>query len=157
MTGGLAVLWTARRGGGPWDELASEYATRIRRFVPLDEVRLRPEAGRGGDPARALAREAEAVRRHLAPGDVVFALDERGRERTTEQWATVLERHRDRGLRTAFVIGSDLGLDATLRDEAHEQVALSKLTLPHQLVRVMLLEQLYRCCDLLAGGGYHRG
>jgi 23S rRNA (pseudouridine1915-N3)-methyltransferase len=55
-----------------------------------------------------------------------------------------------------FVIGSDLGLDGGLKAGAHERFALSRLTLPHALARVVLLEQLYRACDLLAGGQYHR-
>jgi 23S rRNA (pseudouridine1915-N3)-methyltransferase len=55
------------------------------------------------------------------------------------------------------VIGSDLGVDSGLKSEADELFALSRLTLPHGLARLLLLEQLYRVCDLLAGGQYHRG
>jgi 23S rRNA (pseudouridine1915-N3)-methyltransferase len=57
----------------------------------------------------------------------------------------------------AFVIGSDLGLDGELKAAAQERLALSRLTLPHHLARLLLLEQLYRASDLLAGGQYHRG
>ena len=154
---GILLLWVGRRGTPPWDALAREYEGRLERFVPFSAVRVRPAAGRRGDPARALAEEAAAVRRHLSRDDVLAVLDEGGRERTTEALAAWLEEYRHPGRRLVLVIGSDLGLDAGLKKEAREIVSLSKLTLPHQLARVLLLEQLYRCFDLLAGGPYHRG
>jgi 23S rRNA (pseudouridine1915-N3)-methyltransferase len=153
---GLLVVWVGRRPGAPAEALAEEYARRVARFAPLSQVRVPPADGRAQDPARALARERTAIARHLAPGDTVVALDERGRERTTDELARWLGERTGAG-RTAFVIGSDLGLDPELKRDAHELLALSRLTLPHQLARVLLLEQLYRACDLLAGGQYHRG
>jgi 23S rRNA (pseudouridine1915-N3)-methyltransferase len=83
-------------------------------------------------------------------------MDEHGRERTTEELAAWLSRQRNLG-RTVFVIGSDLGVDLSLKKQASELFSLSRLTLPHALARVLLLEQLYRAGDLLAGGPYHRG
>lgn len=152
----LLVLWTGRRSGGAAESFASEYLERINRSVPCSDVRLRPAEGRGGDSGRVLAQEAIAIRRHLRSADHVVALDERGRQRTSEELARWLE-HRLRGDRTVFVVGSDLGLDGTLLAQCAERMALSRLTLPHQLARVLLLEQLYRALDMLAGGGYHRG
>ncbi len=153
---GLLVVWVGRRAGAPAEALAEEYERRVARFAPLSQVRVAPADGRAQDPARALARERAAIARHLAPGDTVVALDERGRQKTTDELARWLGERTGAG-RTAFVIGSDLGLDPELKRHAHELLALSRLTLPHQLARVLLLEQLYRACDLLAGGQYHRG
>lgn len=152
----LAVLWVGRRLPGPWDELARDYAKRISRLTGLSEVRVKPATGRAGDPGRALLVEAEALRRHIGPRDHVIALDERGPEPTTEGLAGKLAGLGELGRRATFVIGSDLGLERALRDAAAEQLALSRLTLPHALAQVLLLEQLYRACDLLAGGSYHR-
>ncbi len=152
---GVLLLWVGRRAPEPFEALADEFGGRLARHLPFAAVRVRPASGRGADPKRALAEEADAIRRHLAAGDVVVALDEGGRERSTEELAAWLGERRQRG-RTVFVIGSDLGLDGSLKAAAHERLALSRLTLPHALARVVLLEQLYRACDLLAGGQYHR-
>lgn len=153
---GVLLLWVGRRATAALEELAEDYRRRIGRHVGIEEVRIRPVAGRAGDAARTLALEAAAIRRHLRPSDHVVALDERGRERTSEELSRWLD-----GLlstsRVAFVIGSDLGLDGDLATQAHERLSLSRLTLPHQLARVLLLEQLYRACDIAAGGAYHRG
>jgi len=149
------LVWVGRRAPAAIEGLAGEYASRLSRHVKFGEVRVRPAGGRI-DVRRALAEEAGAVRRHLREGDTVVALDERGRERTTEEFARWLAGRRRLG-RTVFVVGSDLGLDPELKGEADEIFALSRLTLPHTLARVLLLEQLYRAYDLVGGGQYHRG
>ena len=149
-------MWVGRRAPEPYEALCREYSKRLNRHLPFSEVRVQPAEGRSGDPRRALAKEAEKIRRHLTPGDTVASLDERGRERTTEELARWL-RDRTSLKRVAFVIGSDLGLDAEFKAGANDLISLSRLTLPHSLVRLVLLEQLYRVCDLLAGGQYHRG
>lgn len=153
---GVLLVWVGRRAPEAVESLARDYAGRLARYLPFAEVRVRPAAGRDADPQRALAEEAAAVRRHLDLGDAVVALDERGVQWTTGELATWLDAHRRRG-RTVFLIGSDLGLAHTLKAEAQERLSLSRLTLPHALARVVLLEQLYRAADLLAGGQYHRG
>lgn len=153
---GIQVVWVGRRAPAGLEALAAEYVKRISRHIPVTEVRVRPAAGRAGDARRTLGEEAAAVRKHLRPGDTVVVLDERGRERTTEELAAWLSERRRLG-RTVFVIGSDLGVDPGLKSEADELLALSRLTLPHGLARLLLLEQFYRVCDLLAGGQYHRG
>jgi 23S rRNA (pseudouridine1915-N3)-methyltransferase len=153
---GVVVVWVGRRAPAPLDALASEYKARLSRHLEFAEVRVRQASGRRDDPRRALAEEAKAVREHLHAGDALVALDERGHERTTEELAGWLTARLRLG-RVVFVIGSDLGLDRSLKYEAVEILALSRLTLPHGLVRVLLLEQLYRVSDLWAGGQYHRG
>ncbi len=152
----ILLLWVGRRAPAAVETIAGEYAARLSRHLAFEEVRLRPAVGRRGDPRRARAEEAASVRVQLRARDAVVALDERGLERTTEELARWLAQRRQRG-RTVFVIGSDLGLDPDLKREASELLALSRLTLPHALARVLLLEQLYRASDLLAGGQYHRG
>jgi 23S rRNA (pseudouridine1915-N3)-methyltransferase len=154
---GIVVLWVGRRAAAPWEELARTYARRIARHLDLADVRVRPAAGRRSDPARARAVEASELHSHLASGDHIVALDERGREHSSEELADWLAQRRRLARRLVFVIGSDLGLDATVTSRAAERLALSRLTLPHELVRVLLLEQLYRAIDLSKAGCYHRG
>ena len=151
----LLLIWVGRRAPAPIEALADDYKRRLARHLDLAEVRIKPADGRA-DARRALAEEASAIRRHLAATDVVVALDEGAHERSTEEFARWLGR-RSRLARTALVIGSDLGLDAEFKRQASELLALSRMTLSHQLARVLLLEQLYRACDWIAGGAYHRG
>jgi 23S rRNA (pseudouridine1915-N3)-methyltransferase len=151
----LAVVWVGRRAPRAWDELTGEYEQRIGRFVSFHEARVRPVEGRALDSARTLTQEGEAILGHLRPGDYLVALDERGRQASTVELAHLLERVMPTG-RLVFAIGSDLGLGPEVRSAAREVLALSRLTLPHQLARLLLLEQLYRALDINAGGAYHR-
>ncbi len=150
------LLWVGKRAEPPFESLAADYGGRLARQIAFDDVRLKPAPGRDGDPKRALAVEAGEIRRHLRPTDWVVALDEGGRQRTSDELSAWLVERLERD-RLVFLIGSDLGLAAEIKVEARELFALSRLTLPHQLARVLLLEQLYRGLDLAVGGSYHRG
>lgn len=154
--GEILLAWVGRASEREWEFLARRYVERIRRFVPINVVRIRPEAGRGRDPERARVHEGDRLLSLLRPGDRLVALDEQGQQLTTEKLATSLAAWLNTG-RVVMVIGSDLGLAAAVRARAQHLLALSCLTLPHELVRVLLLEQLFRVLDLAAGGSYHRG
>jgi len=135
-----------------WDE----YARRLPREFALELVALKPESRESGKPvARLLA--AEAVRIAAAcKGALTVALDERGRAWTTRDLADRIARWRDDARDVAFVIGSADGLAEAVKRDAQAVVAMSAMTLPHALVRVLLAEQLYRATSLLAGHPYHR-
>ena len=135
-----------------WDE----YARRLPREFVLELVALKPESRESGKPvARLLA--AEAVRIAAAcKGALTVALDERGRAWTTRDLADRIARWRDDARDVAFVIGSADGLADAVKRDAQAVVAMSAMTLPHALVRVLLAEQLYRATSLLAGHPYHR-
>jgi len=121
----------------------------------LDSVR--PEPRSSGKPVeRLLAAEAARIRERLPRGARLVALDERGRELNTAQFAAELRRWIDSGTPTAFAIGGPDGLDPALRRDAALQLRLSALTLPHALAQVVLCEQLYRAASLLGGHPYHR-
>jgi 23S rRNA (pseudouridine1915-N3)-methyltransferase len=133
-----------------------DYARRLPREFALELIELKPEArDRGKSVAQVLA--AEGARIAAATGGFhVVALDERGEPWTTAQLARTLRRWRDEGRSISFVIGSADGLSATVKRNAGAVVALSALTLPHGLARVLLAEQLYRAISILAGHPYHR-
>ena len=132
------------------------YAQRLPRETPLDLVELKPAArDRGRTVPQMLAEEARAIATACA-GATVVALDERGAAWTTRELADRLARWRADGRDVAFVIGSADGLDASVKADASAVVALSAMTLPHGLARVILAEQLYRAASLLAGHPYHR-
>jgi 23S rRNA (pseudouridine1915-N3)-methyltransferase len=134
----------------------AEYAKRLSRDYLVELVLLKPAARDSGKPAvQLLAAEALRIRAACA-GYTVVALDERGSAWTTRQLATRLKNWRERGQDVAFVIGSADGLDAAVKRDASAVFGLSALTLPHGLVRIILIEQLYRAASVLAGHPYHR-
>jgi len=133
-----------------------EYSRRLPREFSLDLVELKPAArDRGRTAAQILATEAARIAEATA-GYHVVALDERGQAWTTKDFAAKLAGWRERALGVAFVIGSADGLDPAIKRHADAVLALSALTLPHGLARVVLAEQLYRATSLLSGHPYHR-
>ena len=141
----------------PWVAAGvDEYVRRMPREYGAAVVELKPEPrDRGRSVPQLLG--AEALRLEAAcAGATVVALDERGTLWTTRQLADHLQQWRDAATDVAFVIGSADGLDAGFRRRAAARVALSAMTLPHGLVRIVLAEQLYRATSLLAGHPYHR-
>jgi 23S rRNA (pseudouridine1915-N3)-methyltransferase len=138
------------------DQAVADYARRLPREWNFTIRELKPAPrNRGRTTAQLLAAEAETILQ-VARGAALVALDERGMAWTTRQLAERLARWRDEDAEVAFVIGSADGLAPEVKSAATAQVALSAMTLPHGLVRVVLAEQVYRACSLLAGHPYHR-
>ena len=133
-----------------------DYAKRLPRELALELVDLKPEPrGRGRTAGQMLAAESRRIGAACV-GYQTIALDERGAAWSTRDLAMRLGEWRDAGDAVAFVIGSADGLHTDVKSRATAVVALSALTLPHGLVRVLLAEQIYRASSLLAGHPYHR-
>ena len=137
-----------------------EYAQRMPREARIELVEVRPEPRPAGAGTRAAERALEAERRRivaaLPKSCSRVVLDERGEGLTTRALAARMGAWRERGRDVAFIVGGADGTAAALKEEADLLWSLSALTLPHQLVRVVLAEQLYRAAMLLAGHPYHR-
>lgn len=151
----VKLLYVGARPEAQWEALCQLYRERLQRFLHWQERRLPLAPGRQQDPKGALAREAKAILRELGERERVVALDERGTEWSTEELASFLHVHLPLGP-LVFVIGSDLGLHPEVLERAQVRWSLTRLTLPHELARLLVMEQLYRALDLLAGGSYHR-
>jgi 23S rRNA (pseudouridine1915-N3)-methyltransferase len=102
------------------------------------------------------AKEAIKISASIPKGSKVIALDERGKDQTTQNLATHLASWRQEGLDITFLIGGADGLDSSLKTNAQSLWRLSSLTLPHAMARVLLVEQLYRAWTILQGHPYHR-
>lgn len=138
------------------DAGVAEYAARLPRAWSFSVVELRPAPRDGGRSASQIL-DAEATRVAAAcTGRRMIALDERGAALTTRRFAENLAQWRDANADIDFVIGSADGLAESIKASAATILALSALTLPHGLARVLLVEQLYRAQSLLAGHPYHR-
>ncbi len=133
-----------------------DYARRLPREFALELIELKPgPRARGKTPAQILAAEGERIAA-ATRGSMVVALDERGEAWSTSQLAARLRAWSNSGRPVAFVLGSADGLAALVKRNADVIMALSTLTLPHGLARVVLVEQIYRAASLLQGHPYHR-
>ncbi len=132
-----------------------EYLKRLRAWNEVSLLEVPPVAGKR-TPARRRSDEAASLRRVSPALAFTVALDERGREWTTSELATALDDWRGHHADVVFLIGGADGLDAAFVGEAHHRWSLSRLTLPHQLARVVLCEQLYRAFSTLHNHPYHR-
>jgi 23S rRNA (pseudouridine1915-N3)-methyltransferase len=138
-----------------------DYARRMPREMPIELIEVRPErrpakTASQAEIAKIVAAEAVRIYAALPPSCAVVALDQTGRSFTTNEFTSRLERFRRDGRDVAFVVGGADGLDRALKQSASLLLSLSELTLPHQLVRVLLAEQLYRGVSLLHHHPYHR-
>lgn len=154
----LKLVAVGRLKHGHALEGCANYAQRLSRMMPFEEVAVRDaRRTRSGDVARWKAEEAQALRAALPKSGLVVALDEQGRQFTSRGFAQWLGKARDRSVGTiSFLIGGPDGLDPALRTEADLVWALGQLTMPHDLARLVLMEQLYRAANILAGTRYHR-
>ena len=135
-------------------EAASHYLTALRRHVPVEEVVLRD--GKASDRERRMAEEGRAILAKLGPRDLLVVLDDNGRSLASRELASRLgQLLEDPGRRPCFVVGGAFGLPPEVLARADLTLALGPGTLPHELARVVLYEQLYRASSILAGAPYH--
>lgn len=139
------------------DTAVDDYSSRMPAEIDLEWKEIRPEPrSASGSSTTWMAREAQRIRQALPSNAWIVALDERGKDLTTLALAKRLEHWRVLAQPVAILIGGADGIDMSLRAEAHEQIRLSSLTLPHMLVRVVLAEQLFRAWSVISNHPYHR-
>lgn len=139
------------------DEVVGDYTRRLAGAlkVALVEVPAGQRSSRG-DPAAAMQLEGARILALIKPAEYLIALDERGPQHTTQELAAWLSGRMHDGRDLAFVIGGPDGLASEVTGRADQRLGLSRMTLPHPLVRVVLAEQLYRAHTVLSGHPYHR-
>lgn len=150
----LRFLWVGKTDEKEYARGIERYRTRIESFARVEEIVIRPERERGDAAAR---REGARLLATLGEKCRAIVLDEKGKMRTSEEFSQMLRRHRDGDSRpVAFLVGGASGLSPEVVGRADEVLSLSKMTFPHQLARVILLEQVYRALSISAGLRYHR-
>ncbi len=139
---------------------AQEYQRRLGRYLKLQVVEVPDEKDPGPDAAalqeKAKAAEGERILSRLAANDRVIALCVEGEYLDTLAFSGRVAEWERQGRSPVFVIGGSLGLSASVLARADERLSLSAMTYPHQLARVVLLEQVYRACKINAGERYHK-
>lgn len=135
-------------------EAAAHYLTALRRHLPAEEIVVRD--GKAADATRRKDEESKALLARLSPRDTVIVLDEHGRGLTSRELAAKVSACiEDPGRVPCFVVGGAYGLAQAVLDRADLPLSLGPGTLPHELARVVLYEQLYRAAAILAGAPYH--
>ena len=134
-----------------------DYAKRLTDDVRLELVEIPAgKRGKNADLVRLTEKEGEAQMAAIPPQDFVVALEVGGRALSTEDLSQILGRWLQEGRNISLLIGGPEGLSPAARARADMQWSLSRLTLPHPMVRVLLAEQIYRAWTLLKGHPYHR-
>lgn len=152
MKGRLLLIGRSERGFVA--DGVTHYLKRLEHGLKVEPVIL-TEAGKGA-AAYQQTVESDRILQALKPGERLVVLDERGKGMTSPQFAAQLGAWRDQGVRDlAFVIGGAYGMNDAVRDRADLLLSLSPMTFPHQLVRVLFAEQLYRAVSILNGSPYH--
>ena len=134
----------------------SEYETRAARYWPLDVVEVREASGRGTPAEQVRDKEGERLLERLPGAAAIVLCDEKGDRLTSAQFSELVAGARDRARDIAFVIGGAYGLSEPLRARASRAIQLAPFTLPHEMARLVLAEQLYRAGTIVRGEPYHK-
>jgi 23S rRNA (pseudouridine1915-N3)-methyltransferase len=157
----ISLFAVGRLKAGPEKELASRYLDRFAKAGPAVGLELARQIeiaeSRAANADTRKREEAAALEKAMAEGAVLILLDERGKSLDSEAFADLIGRYRDSGKRDLMLaIGGADGLDPELRSRADMVLNLGAMTWPHQLVRILIAEQLYRAVTILSGHPYHR-
>jgi 23S rRNA (pseudouridine1915-N3)-methyltransferase len=139
-----------------YDAAITEFSKRINRYNSF-EVRCIPSKANVSAPvAKQMQEEALQINTLLQTGDKLIILDDKCKAHNTTQMANALQNWLNiSGKRLVFLIGGSYGIDSSLKSVAFDKISLSALTFPHQLVRLVFCEQLYRCFSVLNNEAYH--
>ena len=157
----IRVIAMGRLTEAAFREAAGEYAKRISRFYSLTVEELKPEpipaSPSQADIRKALDREADRILAAVPPRALLWAMCVEGRSLSSEAFSEKIAQAADAGAgEICFVIGSSYGLSDRVKAKAAFRLSVSPMTFPHELFRVMLLEQIYRAGEIGAGGKYHK-
>lgn len=153
----LGVLCVGRLTLSYLNEGCAEFAGRLKRYLPLTITEIKEhKTGRKQDLQRIIATEGENLEQRIPSGAFVIALDQRGKSLSSENLAGLMNDHMIRSIpEWTILIGGPYGLSERLRKRADLVLSLSPMTLTHQMARLLLLEQLYRCCTIIRNEPYH--
>ena len=154
----LRFLWVGKTRDPHWVGLEERYLERLRRFFSTERTTVRDL--KKTDPRQYKARirkEAESIEEKFLRADYRVVLDQEGKQYNSQQFASLLEKSMNQGIsELAFLAGGCHGIPDQIKDLGHLRLSLSKLTMPHELARILLLEQVYRALTILRGWPYHK-
>jgi len=150
----IRVVWVGKTQEDWVRRGIDEYAGRIGRYMQLEIAETREEKGAAAEVMRE--REGERLEKLIPKNARVILMDERGEEMNSQELARLLARYRESGVsELAFAIGGAYGFSERFRSRGEKTIALSRMTFTHQMVRVILLEQIYRGFTIINNEPYH--
>jgi len=154
--GHVTVAAVGRLRERHWQAAQEDYARRLARYTAFELVEVRDVVGKSVPDTVAAAREGEQLLAAAPRGARLVLLTPDGRQMSSPELANWLQSQLEQHGSLAFLIGGPVGFDPATAAAAHERLALSRLTFPHELARVVLLEQLYRAFTIVHGEPYHK-
>ena len=153
----IKLIWIGKPDGDLFDEAIRYYTGRISAYFPYETVAVPYlKNARSMSMDEQKKREGELILKKIEADEYVVLLDERGKEKTSVQFAEFIQQRANTGLKTlTFVIGGAYGFSEAVYARSNDQLSLSKLTFPHIMVRLIFAEQIYRACTILRGEPYH--
>ena len=144
-----------------WSEAVEEYSKRLSRYCELEIVQLKearlPDRASLADEQNVIFEEGQSILKNIKEGSQVITLEIKGKELSSEGLSAYLGELQLEGKSDlTFVIGGSLGLSEQVSARADFKLSFSRMTFPHQMMRVVVLEQLYRACRIAAGERYHK-
>jgi 23S rRNA (pseudouridine1915-N3)-methyltransferase len=160
MSGGkfgrITVAAVGRIKRSEWQYAQGDYMKRLKRYTTISVREVKDSVGRGFPDTVAMEREGEALLKASAKSRQRILLSPDGKELTSKQFARYLKGQIERQGHLAFLIGGPLGFAPEVESAAQDTLSLSRLTFPHELARIIFLEQLYRAFTILRGEPYHK-
>ena len=156
LNGRLTLATVGKIKNKAWLAAQADYVKRLGHYTSLELVEVKDVVGRSVPDGVAMAREGEQLLQAVADSHRLIALTPTGKLRSSPALAVWLQRQVVEYGRIAFLIGGPLGFSDDVLAACHEEISLSPLTFTHELARILLLEQLYRACTILAGEQYHK-
>lgn len=151
----ITLLVVGKTSTGYLTQGIDEYVKRVQRYVPFD-IRVIPDVKRNQGPQRQKELEGEAMLSTITGADYVTLLDERGAQLTSREFALDIDKKMVQlPSRWILVIGGPYGFSQAMYDRANSKLSLSKMTFPHEMVRLFVVEQIYRAMTILHGEPYH--
>lgn len=151
----ITLLVVGKTSTGYLTQGIEEYVKRVQRYVPFD-IRVIPDVKRNQGPQRQKELEGEAMLSTITGADYVTLLDERGTQLTSREFAQDIDKKMVQlPSRWILVIGGPYGFSQAMYDRANSKLSLSKMTFPHEMVRLFVVEQIYRAMTILHGEPYH--
>lgn len=131
-----------------------EYQKRIKKYTNIELIEVKDEGL--VEETKAISLEAEKIKKHLNSKDYIITMEIEGKQITSKEFAEKLNQIQIENSNIVFIIGGSYGLSNELKQMAKYHLSFSKLTFPHQLFRVLILEQIYRCYKILNNESYHK-
>lgn len=131
-----------------------EYTKRIKKYTNIELIEVKDEGL--VEESKAISLEAEKIKKHLSPRDYIITMEIEGKQLTSEEFSEKLNQIQIENSNIVFIIGGSYGLSDEIKQLSKLHLSFSKMTFPHQLFRVLLLEQIYRCYKILNNESYHK-